>query len=181
MRFLGWLLKPENRLDLTAGVSDGIQTALVLAAGKVLSSGSPMSLNFILRVAAVAGISSVFAFFVGHYALLRSELTEAERQLNLTSRGRLASSRLGRAVITEAAQGALLASVCSFCGALLPLGMGVLLPRPRWIAIAVSLLMLSVLGVFLARAVRGSPIRWAFGLVAAGAVLTFAGLKLDIV
>jgi len=181
MRLVSWLLKRENRLDLTAGLCDGIQTALILAAGRVLSSGSRMSPGFILRVAAVGGISSVFVFFVGHYALLRSELTEAERQLNLASRGRLASSRLGRAALVEATQGALLASVCSFCGASLPLVVGVLVPEPRWTAIAVSLLVLSALGVLLARAVHGSPIRWAAGLFVGGVVLTFVGQKLNII
>lgn len=181
MKFVGWLLKEENILDLTAGICDGIQTALILAAGRVLDSASQMSASLVLRVAAVGGVSSLFVFFVGHYAFLRAQLTDAERQLNLTSGGRLASSKLGRAVLLDAAQGALLASVCSFCGALLPLVVGVAVPGFRWMAIAVSIFALTVLGVFLARAVHSSPFRWAAGLLISGALLTYLGIKLNII
>jgi VIT1/CCC1 family predicted Fe2+/Mn2+ transporter len=180
MTLLAWLLRNENRLDLVAGLCDGIQTSLILAAGRVLNPAAEMDPSLVLRVAAVAGFSSVFVFFVGHYALLRSELVEAERQLNLASRGRLATSRLGRAALIGAAQGAGLASVFSFCGALLPLVVGVLVPDFRWIAVAVSLLVLAVLGVILARSVRGHPLRWAGGLLAGGALLTYLGTRLNI-
>jgi predicted membrane protein (TIGR00267 family) len=146
----------------------------------MLDASSEISLNLALRVAVVGGVSSVFVFFVGHYATLRSELIEAERQLNLTSHGRFVKSRLGRTVLFDAVNGAILASICSFCGAFLPLLVGSLAPDPRWLSIAVALAALALLAVFLAKAVHGNPVTWSLSLLAGGLVLTYVGVKLNI-
>jgi len=58
---------------------------------------------------------------------------------------------------------------------------GALWPRFSWLAIAVGLLALAVLGVAAARSTYGNPILWATALVLAGGLLTLAGLKLRIV
>jgi len=181
MRLWTWLVKPKNRLDLVAGLCDGILSALILAAGRMLNPGLPTSLGLALRVAAAAAISGAFIFFVAHYAELRGELVQAEKHLNLRPHGRLVTSRLGRVVLFESTEGALIASACSFCGALLPLVFGVFLPNPRWLAVAVALSALALLGIFLARTVHGSPFSWAVGLLLGGGILTWVGAKLHII
>jgi predicted membrane protein (TIGR00267 family) len=128
MKAFRWLVGRRYRLDLVAGFCDGILTALTLASGKILDSNSSVTAGLALRVAAAAGISGAFTFFVAHYAELRGELFEAEKQLNLTTHGRLAKSRLGRAVLFESMIGASVASICSFWGALIPLTVTVLTP-----------------------------------------------------
>jgi hypothetical protein len=57
------------------------------------------------------------------------KLVHAERQLNLTSHGRFASSRLGCEVLREAAEAAALSSLSSFLGALTPLIVAVIYPN----------------------------------------------------
>jgi VIT1/CCC1 family predicted Fe2+/Mn2+ transporter len=181
MKFWVSLVKPKNRLDLVAGLCDGILTALTLTAGRMLNPGPPMAPDLALRVAAAAAVSGAFVFFVAHYAELRGELVEAEKQLNLRPHGRHVTSRLGRAVLLDAAEAAAIASGCSFCGALLPLGFGVFLPAPGWLAVVVALAVLALLGIFLARTVHGSPFNWAVGLLAGGAILTCAGAWLHLI
>jgi len=169
------------RLDLVAGLADGILTALTLGAGHMFLSGSQISVALAFRVAFASAISGAFVFLVAHYADLRGELVEAERQLNLTSHGRLAASRLGRAAFRDATNKAMVASTCMFAGALLPMLVGALIARPRWLPVAVSLAALSLLGFFLARTVWGRPWRWVLTLVLAGIVLTCLGAELKIV
>jgi VIT1/CCC1 family predicted Fe2+/Mn2+ transporter len=134
-----------------------------------------------VRVAIVAAIPGAFIFFIAHYAALRGELVEAERQLSMTTHGRLASSRLGKSALREAAARGLLASASGFCGALLPLIIGSSLPGFRWLAIAVALGFLALLGAFLAKTVYGKPLRWGGGMLFSGAVLAYLGVHLGIV
>ena len=180
MNMAGGLFDARHRLDLVAGLSDGILTALTLGAGHMLPGSAPMGVSLALRVACAAAVSGAFIFFVAHYAERRGELVEAERQLNLTSHGRLATSRLGRAAMREAVVQAAIASGCTFCGALLPLMASALIPQPRWPGALVALLALCLLGYFLARTVYGHILRWMLGLVLGGVVLALLGVWLDI-
>lgn len=169
------------RLDLVAGLTDGILTALTLSAGHMLLSGSQITVGLAFRIACAAAISGAFIFLVAHYADLRGELVEAERQLNLTTHGRLAASHLGRAAFFGAATKAMIASACTFVGALLPMLVGAFIARPRWLPMVVSIIALSLLGFFVARSVWGRPWRWVLALALAGVVLTYIGAKLKIV
>jgi predicted membrane protein (TIGR00267 family) len=171
----------EIRLELIAGFCDGILTALTLAAGRIVASASPISLGLALRVATAGASSSVFMFAVAHYAQSRGELSEAERQLNLTSHGKLANSRLGREVLLESAAAAIIGSASGFCGSLIPLLVGVMVPGARWLAIATALAVLAVLGAFLATTVQGRPLRWAVSLMLAGGALAYLGMRLRLI
>ncbi|MBS0424443.1 MAG: hypothetical protein JSR71_08490 [Proteobacteria bacterium] len=140
-----------------------------------------MQLSLALRVSLAAAISGLFIFGVAHYAELRSELVEAERQLNLTEHGRFAASHLGRAASIEAATGALVACTATFAGAMMPLAIAVFIPEPRWISIGCALAALALFGYLLARTVHGRPVRWMVALVTGGAVLAYIGMKMNIV
>ncbi len=181
MKAFAFFLKPKYRLDLVAGLCDGILTALTLTAGRLVIPGSTMTMGLAFRVGAATAVPGAFVFFVAHYAQLRGELAEAERQLNVTSRGKLAASRLGRDILREASLGALVASGSSFCGALTPLVSGVLLPENRWFAVIVALVILTLLGAVLARVLRGNPFSWVIGLLAGGVALTLLGMQLHII
>jgi len=174
------LFGPHYRLDLVAGLSDGILTALVLGAGHMLPGRLPMDPGLALRVGTAAAVSSAFVFLVAHYAELRGKLVEAERQLNLTKHGQFATTRLGRAALIEAMVGALIASLSTFCGALLPLLVGAFMPQVRWLAIVVALLALGLLGYFLARMVYGHPLYWMIALTVGGILLALLGMRLNI-
>lgn len=166
-------------LPLALGVSDGILTALTLAAATVLR-GPGLTLGLAFRVGAVAFVSTIFTVFIAEYSQYRSELARAERQLNFTTSGRLATTNLGRAVVRDAMIGALLASVASFLGAAFPLAIGAALPRSSWVALVISIAALGGLGVVLASSVGGHRLIWAGALTIAGAAVLAIGLQLDI-
>jgi predicted membrane protein (TIGR00267 family) len=174
-------LRDRTLLPTVLGLSDGILTALTLAAGQLTEPHHQMPLARGIRIAVAALVSSAFVFYVAHYAQLRGELVHAERQLNLMSHGHLASTRLGRSVRMEALVSAVLSSVASFWGALIPLLTGVLLPTLRWGPIVTSLASLGVLGIALARVVHGSYWLWCGGLVTGGVLLSLVGIWLHIV
>jgi len=180
MRTLGRLLA-RNRLDLVAGLCDGILTALTLAAGKMAAVAAYIDIGLALRVACAAASSGAFMLFAAHYAQLRGELWEAEKQLNLTPHGRLADSQLGRAILLESAVGAVIGSAAGFGGAVVPLMVGAAAPGSGWLAIGVALVILAALGVYLARAVHGRPLRWAAALVLTGAALAELGIHLELI
>jgi predicted membrane protein (TIGR00267 family) len=177
-----WPSLPGSRhqLDLVAGLSDGILTALTLGAGHMFPGHPPMSLSLAVRIGLAGAISGAFIFMVAHYAELRGALVEAERQLNLARHGRFATTRLGRAAFIEAVIGALIASACTFCGALLPLLVGVCVPQIRWLSIVVALLALGLLGYLLALTVYGHPLRWVAAVMVGGVALAYVGMQLGI-
>jgi len=174
-------LRNRTLLPVVLGLADGILTALTLAAGQLTGPSHEMPIDRGIRIAVAAFVSSAFVFYVAHYTQLRGELVHAERQLNLMSHGRLASTRLGRSVQMEALVTAVLSSVASFFGALIPLLTGALLPTFRWSPVLASLGSLGVLGIALARVVHGSYWLWCGGLVVGGFVLSLVGVRLHIV
>ena len=173
---------PNNRLDVVAGLIDGILNALALAAGRLIHTGGEgATLSLALRVSIAAGVTTIFVFFVAHYAQLRLDLVRHERELNFTEHGRLAATNLGRRVFLEALYKAILASVFSLAGALFPLVLCTLLPFPVWLRMAITIIALGGLGALLARTFYGSPLIWSAGLFLGGIVLTFVGTELDLV
>jgi predicted membrane protein (TIGR00267 family) len=175
----GMLVK--HRLDLVAGLCDGILTALILAGGALFHSEPFLSLGLAFRIAAAAAVAGAFIFFVAHYADLRKELVDSERQLNLLERGRFATTQLGKTVLWESLVSAIVDSVCTFIGALIPL-LASMIPRgPAWLGGVIAIAALALLGFFLGRAASGSAMRWAIGLTVAGVIVAYIGMKLRIV
>ena len=181
MSIVHWLRAPHNRLDLVAGLIDGILTALTLASGKLFHQGNGISLTLVAKVGAVGACTTIFVFFVAHYVELRAELVRSERELNLLSHGRLATTRLGRTVFYEAFFGAIVASACSFLGAVIPLLFSLLLPGLPLLGLALTIVLLGALGALLAWSTFGSPIVWSIAMMTGGIVLTIIGVQLDIV
>jgi predicted membrane protein (TIGR00267 family) len=173
---------PRERIfALVIGLVDGILTALILAGAKVLHSHDTIGFKLILRISLATALSGAFIFFVAEYVRLRGELVRAERHLNLMSHGYLATTRLGKIVFIEALKGMSISGFCSFIGALLPLTLGLLLPGPNWVPVAVSVVALGILGIGLAWTVYGNIFRWAVALMLSGVLLTIVGVKLHIV
>jgi VIT1/CCC1 family predicted Fe2+/Mn2+ transporter len=182
MRLLELARHPNNRLDVVAGLIDGILTAVTLAAGRLVhAEGEGATLGLALRVSVAAGTTTIFVFFVAHYAQLRLELIRHERELNFTEHGRLAATNLGRRVFFEALYKAILASVFSLIGALLPLTLCTFLRSPAWLGLAITIVALGGLGALLARTFYGSPLIWGIVLLFGGAALAFVGVELDLV
>jgi len=180
MKALTWVSHRQHRLDIVAGLCEGILTALALAGGKLIRADDPITAGLALRIALAVGASEAFVFFVAHYAELRNELIRAERELNLTSRGRLATTALGRAALQDAFRAAVVATGFSVVGALVPLCSAAFFPDRPWVGIVVALAALALLGLALAKTVYGRSGRWALALVGGGVAMTWMSVKLDI-
>lgn len=174
-----WLEDSRRRLDIVAGLVDGLLNALVLATGRILKSHG-FDFGLILRVGAATGLTTLFVFFMAHYAEQRAELVRAERQLNLTSHGRLAASRLGRGAVAAAAAGAFLAACCGVVGAAGALLISMCSPGPPGVGIAATIALLGGLGAVLARSFHGSIVFWSIVMMAGGVALTVIGAKIDL-
>lgn len=182
MKTVDLIRHPSNRLDVVAGLIDGILNALALAAGRLIhTAGAGATLNLALRVSIAAGATTFFVFFVAHYAQLRLELVRHERELNFTEHGRLAATNLGHRVFIESLSKAMLASMFSLAGALFPLVLCTLLPSPAWLGLAITICALGALGALLAKTFYGSPLLWGVGLFLGGIALGFIGMKLNLV
>lgn len=166
-------------LPLTLGLADGIVNALTLASATVLH-GRGLGVALGLKVGAVAMVTAAFTIFVAEYASLRADLSRAERELNLTSQGRLAATNLGRQVRREALAAAVVGCAASFGGAVAPLLVGAATAPYSWTALVVSVGGLGALGAGLAKAVRGHRLRWVVLMTLMGAVVGYVGVLLDI-
>ncbi|MBS0350139.1 MAG: hypothetical protein JSR33_02945 [Proteobacteria bacterium] len=168
-------------LSLVLGLSEGILTVLTFAASRLMNVNVVMSWSLAIRISIGVLCSGVLMYFVSNYSELRSQLVQAERQLNLTTHGKLATTHLGRRVLLEAVVACVIASISAFIGAFIPLLMAVILPQYREVPIIVALLMLGLLGIGLAKTLYGSVIRWSILLILGGLVLWYAGTQLHIV
>ena len=117
---------------------------------------------------------------MARYVELRVGLIQAGRQLNLLERGALATTRLGRAARRDAIADAAQASVASFSGALLPLGVAAALPAFPWLPLALAIGMLTFLGAEIGRRLGGNAGLWAAALAVAGIILIGVGAALNI-
>ncbi len=173
-----WLEKA--RLDITAGAVDGILNALILASGRLLNPGAGADFNLAWRVGVATAVTSLFVFFVAHYAELRAEIVRAEKELNLLAHGKLAETTLGRRAVLDASVGASVAAFCGLIGAMVPLLLCHLIPQPPWAGIALTLALLSALGIGLAKSAHGRVVYWCVALLIGGIAITWLGSKLDI-
>jgi VIT1/CCC1 family predicted Fe2+/Mn2+ transporter len=166
---------------IVTGFAEGILTALTLAAGRILAPGSESLTGLAVRVGLAAGFPEAVVFFAAEYSRQQGMLLRMERQLNLTERGRLASSRLGRQALEESLGAALVSALCAFGGATTPLLVAGLLPGPGWLTIAIAVLCLALLGAGIAHALSGCRICWSLGLALAGVAMAILGACLRVV
>ena len=167
-------------LAATMGVTDGILTALTLAAGLLTSNRQSVTVSLAFRVAGGAFFSGAFVYFVSKYAEFRQEFVHAEQQLSLLAHGKLALTHLDNTTLRETGFTTLVSSTAAFLGALCPLLVTMLFPRHQWTSFVAAHVALGLLGIALARALYGSALRWSLALIVGGALLTVIGIRLAI-
>lgn len=167
-------------LPLVLGFTDGLLNALTLAAGAIVGSGAPIGYGLALRVGVAALVTAAFTMAVADYADRRAELVRASHELNLTVRGRLIATRLGRRAVAESVRSMAIAALASFLGALLPLLAGALLPRLSWLVIVFTIGALAALGTMIAGLTAGSRARWGILMALGGGAVTLIGIQLHI-
>lgn len=86
-------LREPHSFAIVVGFTDGILNALTLAADHFIAEARP-SVALSLRIGFGSAICGVFVFFTAEYGRLRSELLDAERQLNLVPGGTFATTSL---------------------------------------------------------------------------------------
>lgn len=172
----------KNLFALVLGLIDGILTVLTLATGKVLDkTGEEFSLSLALRVAFVTTISGSFVYFISEYTKQRHSLIKYEKELNMTSHGKLVTSKLGKQIIKETMVGAYISGTFSFFGAFIPISGAVFFPQYSWISIIIALFILAALGLSVARLVYGNNLQWVLALLLAGLAVSFIGYKLHVI
>ncbi|MBE7619736.1 hypothetical protein GL297_08845 [Komagataeibacter sp. FXV2] len=178
---LRWFHEVENRLDIVAGTVDGILNALTLASRSFLGHGHVITYTLAFRVGMAAGLTTLFVFFVAHYAQERTALVGIERELNLRPSRHMSATALGRKALVNSALGAVLAAVCGLAGSMTPLLLAMILPGPSWLGLLATLVLLALMGVALAGTVHGSRAAWGMALFVGGGVLAYIGLELGLV
>ncbi|MFE2373841.1 hypothetical protein [Streptomyces sp. NPDC059398] len=170
----------QTRLPLVLGLTDGLLNALTLAGASLVGSGSPITYSLSARVAAVALVTAAFSVFVSDYAERRGQLVRASRELNLTSRGHLATTRLGHLALLRSLRAMAVACAASFVGAVLPLLAGAALPHLSWGVVVLAVGALAGLGAVLGRVLAGRPEWWALSMGIGGLAVTWIGVSLHI-
>lgn len=167
-------------LPVGLGLADGVLNALTLASASLIGHGAHVTVSLAVRLSVAALVTAGFSVFVGVYSEERGALRHAARQVNLTNEAGLVSTRLGQIALRRALGQAGLASASSLLGALLPLLLAAALPGPGWVASAVAISALGVLGAGLAWTLLGNRLMWTIALVAGGAGATGIGLWIRI-
>jgi hypothetical protein len=139
----------EYEFAAVLGLTDGILTALTLAAGSIIGSKTGLSISLGLRVASASALAGGVVFLTAELARRNHELVHAEQQLNLMSHGRLATTRLGHFVVVESSKATIVVVASNFLGALLPFLVG-LISKSTLIPIYSAVIMLGALGVTIA-------------------------------
>jgi len=176
-----WLRKRENLFFIVTGLAEGILTALILSAGKILEPSHTLTASLGLKIGIAAGCPETVVFFAAEYARQRGELVRIEQQLNLTRHGRLASSRLGRMALLDSFSAALVSGTCAFGGACIPLIIAGLIPGAGWEAIGIALGCLAIFGSGIGYATHSCKTCWAVALTLSGAALAALGAWLRVV
>ncbi len=178
----GKLLRKQSRqFPFLFGFIDGILTTLTLCTGKILEGKKGFDISLALRVATAAFITGSFVFFVAKYAELRGELVYAEKELNLASSGKLATTILGRKVLYSSAIEALIAGISGFLGAFFPLVVAIIDVYLPWITFSSSIAYLGIFGFALGRNVGRKSYLWSISLILGGIIVIIIGTLLHIV
>jgi predicted membrane protein (TIGR00267 family) len=147
----------------------------------LIKSSTLFDFNLALRVAVATLVSGGFVFFVAKYAELRGQLLQAEKELNLASSGKLATTALGRKVLLTAINDAIISGSSAFIGAFLPLLIAAIDPYLPWLTLSVSIAILAIFGFILGKTVGRYPIIWSFALIVGGGLIVAIGIELHII
>jgi hypothetical protein len=130
---------PKTLLPVALGLADGILNALTLASASLVGNGVSLTVSLAIRISIAALVTAGFSVFVGAYAEARGGLRHASQQLSLPADHALADTALGRRAVIDAGSQAVLASISSMLGALIPLLIAIVLPGPGCIAAVIAI------------------------------------------
>ncbi len=174
------MTKPNFLFPFTLGLSDGIITTLMLISNSIIHE-SYIGTNLALRVAFGSAFVGGFSYFIAEYTRLRSEISRTSKQLVLRSPSYLIKSKIGHDILIESVAGTALSVGSGFLGSMVPLSFSIILPTYGLISIMVAIGALSIMGLGIAKSVRGSYIFWLMTMIALGVIVTYIGYNLKLV
>lgn len=122
------LYQRELLFFVITGLVEGMLSALILTAGKMLDPGESITGDLALRIGFAASFPTVVVFFAAEYARQRQELLRMAHQLNLARHKQLNDGKLGQQAWLESSVSALISGLCSFGGAIVPLVIASVIP-----------------------------------------------------
>ena len=150
------MTRQDKKFPLLFVFIDGIVTALIVCTGKISEVENKFGINLAIRVSIGALITGGFVFFVAKYAELRGALAQAEKELCLTSSGKLVTTALGKKIIRASIGDAILCGVSIFVGTFFILLIAVVDFYPPWITFVASIVTLGISGVYFRKSNRKS-------------------------
>jgi predicted membrane protein (TIGR00267 family) len=158
------------------GIIDGIIIALGLGAKIIFASRVPANIgNIVLDAGVFAAITNLTTSFFTEMHQARTELLEVERKMLIPERGRLFRTALYQSGRLKALLRAFSFSVTAFAGASIPLLPVLFVRHQPLVGLLMPLAALFGLGFYLGRKGAGNALLWAFGMVAAGMLVTLVG------
>ncbi|KJE49940.1 MULTISPECIES: hypothetical protein [Acidiplasma] len=173
-------MKNKFLFPLSIGLSDGIITALILASGGILAHNG-ISIFLAFKISFGSAFAGTFSYFIAQYAGLNEELHRTALQLNLRSTSYLLKGKLGDRIFLESIAGSLMAALCGFAGALIPLLSSLIIKNNIIIPLAFSYISLGVLGLFISKTTAGSAKLWVLIMILIGIIVTVAGFYLKLI
>lgn len=180
MNIIAWFFKRDQLVPLLNGICYGLLTALAFAGGELFHGQKSIDFSLALHIAIATPFVSSFVAFIVNYTQERNELIRWEKQLNITSSGRLAATKLGKEVLLDVIKKTLLTFVFTFLGTLCTLSIIIFLPKNPLLIISFIVLLLGFLGNALSHIIYGNAIRWTVGFIIAGLLITYIGIILHI-
>ncbi len=173
-------MKIKFLFPTSIGLSDGIITALILASGGILN-GSGIDPFLAIKISFGSAFAGTFSYFIAQYAGLNEELHRIAKQLNLKSTRYLLKGKLGNEIFRESLVGSIIAAICSFFGALIPLFPSLIIKNNLIIPLAFSYVSLGILGLFISKTTSGKAPFWMSVMIGIGIIVTIAGFYLKLI
>ncbi len=173
-------MKIKFLFPTSIGLSDGIITALILAAGGILNGGG-IDLFISIKISFGSAFAGTFSYFIAQYAGLNEELHRTAKQLNLKSTNYLLKGKLGNEIFLESLSGSIIAAICGFFGALIPLLSSLVIRNNIIIPLVFSYVSLGILGLFISKTTSGRSSFWIAVMITIGIIVTIAGFYLKLI
>jgi len=165
---------------LIFGLTDGIVTSLMIATTIIINPGDGPTFLF-LRIAFGSASVGAISFFTADYATVKHNYLRISRQMNPGHTRRVLGSKLWKDMITDSILRTMTSTGSGFAGALIPLGLSIVFGHYYYLTFLSSVLILSILGIFLARVQEGNYIFWGTVMAAIGIVMIIIGRFVHIV
>lgn len=173
-------MKDKYIFPLIFGLTDGIVTSLMIATAILITPQNGSTLLF-LRIATGSASVGAISFFTADYATVKHNYIRISRQINPGQSRTSIGGKLWRSMVSESVLRTLTSTGSGFIGALIPLSLSMIFGRDYFLTLLSSIIILSILGIFLARIQKGNYVFWTCVMAAIGIIMILIGKSVHIV